>query len=58
MKRALPLSYTQKKTLGISFQFGLNSNLANFSKQPEPDYRSTGRPTDPRHRSTVPVDRA
>ena len=54
MKRALPLSYTQKKTLGISFQFGLNFNSANFQKQPEPDCRST----DPRYRSTMPVDRA
>ena len=50
MKRALPLSYTpRKKTLGISFQFGLIFNSALSENSPNP---TVGRPTQ------APVDRA
>ena len=54
MKRALPLSYTpRKKTLGISFQFGLISNSALSEISPNPTVgRPVGRPTQ------APVDRA
>ena len=50
MKRALPLSYTPRKTLRKNFQLEQISNSATFPKQPDP----TGRSTDHRHRSIVP----
>jgi len=52
--RELCLSHIPKETLGISFQFGLISNSANFLKQPEPVCRSTDPSTGRPCRSTVP----